>query len=64
VAKSFTKTPRFYFGKGRQQSKDVTAILAGLPHAHRTVAFSAYDGKVAFWYVRLRQQKELDYPLV
>jgi hypothetical protein len=64
VAKSFSKTPRFYFGRGRQQSRDVTAILAGLPHAHRTAAFSAYDGQVAFWYVRLREQKELDYPLM
>ncbi|QGP92265.1 hypothetical protein MGLY_16360 [Neomoorella glycerini] len=67
VAKSFRKDPQFYFGRkhGRNQERhDVTAILAGLPHAHRTVAFSAYGGKVAFWYVRLREQRELDYPLM
>jgi len=64
VAKSFRKDPQFYFGRGRGQRKDVTAILAGLPFAHRTVAFSAHYGKVAFWYVRLREQKELDYPLM
>jgi len=64
VAKSFRKDPQFYFGRRRRQRKDVTAILAGLPHAHRTVAFSAHNGQVAFWYVRLRQQKELDYPLM
>lgn len=64
VAKSFRKDPQFYFGRGRGQRKDVTAILAGLPYAHRTVAFSAHGGQVAFWYVRLREQKELDYPLM
>jgi len=65
VAKSFSKTPQFYLGKKRRpRPKDITGILAGLPHAHRTVAFSAYDGQVAFWYVRLREQRELDYPLM
>jgi len=65
VAKSFSKTPQFYLGKKRRpRPKDITSILAGLPHAHRTVAFSAYDGQVAFWYVRLREQRELDYPLM
>ena len=64
VAKSFRKDPQFYLGKGRANRKDVTAILAGLPYAHRTAAFNAHYGKVAFWYVRLREQKELDYPLM
>lgn len=64
VAKSFRKDPMFQFGRRATQRKDITSILAGLPHAHRTVAFSAYEGQVAFWYVRLREQKELDYPLM
>lgn len=64
VAKSFRKDPIFQFGRRTSQRKDITSILAGLPHAYRTVAFSAYDGQVAFWYVRLREQKELDYPLM
>jgi hypothetical protein len=64
VAKSFRKDPMFQFGRRASQRKDITSILAGLPHAHRTVAFSAYGGQVAFWYVRLREQKELDYPLM
>lgn len=64
VAKSFRKDPMFQFGRRASQRKDITSILAGLPHAHRTVAFSAYDGQVAFWYVRIREQKELDYPLM
>jgi len=64
VAKSFRKDPVFQFGQRPSQRKDITAILAGLPHAHRTAAFSADGGKIAFWYVRLREQRELDYPLM
>jgi len=65
VAKSFRKDPEFRFGKGRTKARyDITSVLAGLEYAHRTVAFSAHDGKVAFWYVRLRPQEELDYPLM
>jgi len=65
VAKSFRKDPIFQFGRKQSDNrKDITNILAGLPHAHRTVAFSTDGGKVAFWYVRLREQKEMDYPLM
>lgn len=64
VAKNFRKDPEFRFGRGRTARKDITSILAGLPYAHRTAAFSAHGGKVAFWYVRLREQKEVDYPLM
>jgi hypothetical protein len=64
VAKSFRKDPMFQFGRRASQRRDITSILAGLPHAHRTVAFSTYNGQVAFWYIRLREQRELDYPLM
>jgi hypothetical protein len=64
VAKSFKKDPIFQFGRHTTTRKDITNILAGLPHAHRTAVFSAYEGQVAFWYVRLREQKDLDYPLM
>ena len=64
IAKSFKKDPEFRFGRRSSQRKDITSILAGLPHAHRTAVFSAYKGRVAFWYVRLREQRELDYPLM
>jgi hypothetical protein len=64
VAKNFRKDPEFRFGRGRPVRKDITSLLAGLPYAHRSVAFSAHGGKVAFWYVRLREQKEVDYPLM
>jgi len=64
VAKSFRKDPIFLFGQKKTQRSDITTLLAGLPHAYRTVAFSSSDEKVGFWYVRLREQKELDYPLM
>lgn len=63
VAKSFRKDPIFKFGHSIKRL-DITSILAGLPYAHRTVAFSSQGGNVAFWYVRLREQKEVDYPLM
>ena len=64
VAKSFSKEPLFYFGEKKSKNGDVTTILAGLPYAHRTAAFKAYDGQVAFWYVRMWEQKDVDYPLM
>jgi hypothetical protein len=64
VAKNFRKDPQFYFGHSRRVHKDVTSILASLPYAHRTAVFSSHGGKVAFWYVRLRRQGEVDYPLM
>lgn len=64
VAKNFRKDPEFRFGKSRTARKDITSILAGLPYAHRTAVFSSHGGKVAFWYVRLRRQGEVDYPLM
>jgi hypothetical protein len=63
VAKAFSKQPEFHFG-GQVRKQDIAMLLAGLPQAHRTVAFKAYDGKVAFWYVRMREQKQVDYPLM
>lgn len=64
VAKNFRKDPQFNFGKKPNQRKDITQIIANLPYAHRTVAFSSHNGQVAFWYVRLREQREVDYPLM
>lgn len=63
VAKAFSKQPEFQFG-GQKRKQDISMLIAGLPHCHRTAAFKAYDGKVAFWYVRMREQKQVDYPLM
>jgi hypothetical protein len=63
VAKNFRKDPQFLLGK-KLRRMDLTQILVDLPYAYRTVAFSAHDDQVAFWYVRLRRQEEVDYPLM
>jgi hypothetical protein len=39
-------------------------LLSNLPFSARTCAFSARSGKVVVWYVRLREQRHLDYPLM
>lgn len=66
VAKSFDRTPTFTLRKGNKgrERKDISSLLVGLKYAHRTAAFFAHGGKVAFWYVRLREQGEVDYPLM
>ena len=64
VAKNFRKDPQFRFGRGASHRLDITRILTGLPYVSRTAVFSSHGGKVAFWYVRLREQKEVDFPLM
>lgn len=66
VAKSFDRTPTFTVRKGNKGTirKDISGLLAGLDYGCRTAAFFAHGGKVAFWYVRLRPQGEVDYPLM
>jgi len=65
VSKEFRKDPQFVFGRGpRAQRFSIYTLLASLKHEHRTPAFSAYNGNVVFWYVRLRPQGQMDYPLM
>lgn len=65
VSKNFRKDPQFDVGRSpRAVRYSIYRLLAGLPHEHRTLAFKALDGQVAFWYVRLRPQGALDYPLM
>jgi hypothetical protein len=66
VAKSFDRTPTFTVRRGNKgtERRDISRLLSGLKFGHRTVSFFAHGGKVAFWYVRLREQREVDYPLM
>jgi len=65
VAKNFRKDPQFVYGRGpRAERYSIYVLLRDLQAEHRTVAFSAGEGKVVFWYVRLREQRHLDYPLM
>lgn len=65
VTKSFSREPRFKL-PGARGGKVVNLydLLANLQFSARTCAFSARSGKVAVWYVRLREQRQLDYPLM
>lgn len=60
VAKSFTSVQKFYHLGSRLS---VVSLLGNLPPFHRTPAFSGFQEKVVFWYLRLRKSQELLYPL-
>jgi hypothetical protein len=65
VTKSFSREPIFKLPGARGgRVMNLYELLAGLPFSSRTCAFSARSGKVAVWYVRLREQRQLDYPLM
>ncbi len=65
VSKNFRKDPQFVFGRGpRAERRSIYKMLADLEAEHRTAVFSARGGEVVFWYIRLREQMHLDYPLM
>ena len=65
VTKSFSREPIFKLPGGRGgKVLNLYEFIADLPFSARTCAFSARSGKVVVWYVRLREQKHLDYPLM
>jgi len=65
ITKSFSREPRFKLpGARRGKVLNLYELLSELPYSARTCAFSARSGKVVVWYVRLREQKHLDYPLM
>lgn len=65
ISKSFTHKPKFdVFGRGEQEIKNLPRLLAGLEAECRTPAFFTSGGKVIFWYLRMRAQGEVDYPLM
>ncbi len=65
LTKSFSREPLFKLPGARGgQTVNLYELLSELPFSARTCAFSARSGKVAVWYVRLREQRHLDYPLM
>jgi hypothetical protein len=70
VAKSFRRDVQFHFGSGpRAKEMNLYGMLAGLGVSQRTAVFSRWpgqdqEGKILFWYVRIRPQRGLDYPLM
>jgi len=65
VSKSFSREPLFKLPGARGgRIVNLYELLANLPFSARTCAFSARSGKEVVWYVRLREQRHLDYPLM
>ena len=65
VTKSFSREPQFSLpGKRGTHQASLYELLSELPFSARTCAFSIRAGKAVQWYVRLREQKEMDYPLM
>lgn len=65
VTKSFSREPLFKLPGARGgRTVNLYELLANLPFSARTCAFAARSGKVVVWYVRLREQRQLDYPLM
>jgi hypothetical protein len=70
VAKSFRRDSTFNLGTGpRATQMNLFSLLAGLDVNQRTAVFPRWpgedrEGKIVFWYVRIRPQKGLDYPLM
>ncbi|WP_228374067.1 hypothetical protein [Chloracidobacterium thermophilum] len=69
VAKSFRRDTQFHISGPRAEQMNLYSLLAGLELNHRTAVFSRWpgqdrEGAILFWYVRIRPQRGLDYPLM
>jgi hypothetical protein len=71
VAKTFRRDSRFTLGSGpRARTYNLYSLLKDLDENQRTAVFArkrkddTNEGKILFWYVRIRPQQGLDYPLM
>ncbi len=66
VAKTFRRDTQFKLGSGpRARQLNLFTLLKDLQENQRTIVFPrGGEGKIVFWYVRIRPQKGLDYPLM
>jgi hypothetical protein len=65
VIKNFSKEQIFELSsRGRTIRKSLFELLANLQVNQRTAAFGRGEGHVVFWYVRIRPQTALEYPLM
>ncbi len=70
IAKSFRRDTLFGLGSGpRATQMNLYSMLAGLQVNQRTAVFPRWpaqerEGAIVFWYVRIRPQRGLDYPLM
>lgn len=69
VAKTFRRDSQFTIGTGpRAKTFNLYSLLAGLQYGQRTAVFPRSQeteaGLVAYWYVRLRPQSAVEYPIM
>lgn len=66
VAKTFRRDTAFDLGSGPRAKKlNLFTLLKDVKDNQRSVVFSRNDeGKIVFWYVRIRPNRGLDYPLM
>ncbi|RMD84306.1 MAG: hypothetical protein D6815_04520 [Candidatus Dadabacteria bacterium] len=65
VIKNFSKEQVFELtSRGRTVRLSLFQLLAKLQVNQRTAAFGRGEGHVVFWYVRIREQRHLEYPLM
>lgn len=66
VAKTFRRDSAFDIGSGPRMKKlNLFTLLKDVGDNQRSVVFSRSDeGKIVFWYVRIRPNRGLDYPLM
>jgi hypothetical protein len=65
VIKNFSKDQVFELSsKGKTIRLSLFQLLAGLEVNQRTAAFGRGEGHVVFWYVRIREQRHLEYPMM
>lgn len=65
VIKNFSKEQVFELSsRGRTTRLSLFQLLAKLDVNQRTAAFARGDGHVVFWYLRIREQRHLEYPLM
>lgn len=65
VIKNFSKDQLFELNsRGKTLRLSLFQLLAALKVNQRTVAFARGEGHVVFWYLRIREQRHLEYPLM
>lgn len=64
LTKSFSREPMFKLPGLTGRRVNLYELLANLNFSARTCAYAARSGTVVMWYVRLREQRMLDYPLM
>lgn len=65
VIKNFSKDQSFELtSRGKTLQLSLFQLLAALKVNQRTAAFARGEGHVVFWYLRIREQRHLEYPLM